>query len=418
MTLFPAAGHRALPAPRALYASRFRGGGFTLIELLVVIAIIAVLIALLLPAVQAAREAANRAQARSLILRLQAAEVAYYQTHDAVYTGDLKALNILPQDGGYDFTVQARAAGVASGGYTAWARPHAPGLTGAVTLSVTQNAGVPVLETPTPGAPARRQAAFEAINARAAQTLVPLLLSLIQGDFDGSPQSRLERLAKTLHDPATPALVLDRLDVQGDGRVTFAEVLAYDRDKSTPLGGFLAFVGQTLQLGAGGEDVAALPGVSLHDLGIGRAETERFDLSVNDGISYVVRGQGHAPTAVELIGFCDGSVRPDCGTRFDDALFAAHLTAPDGGAMAGTFALGGREGTGLTGILIGLIPQVEDRPGGGCLKGIVLVTGGQGGLQGAFGSGDFEIDWASHGLNGPFDADLGGTLLAPARSSR
>ena len=409
MTPFPAAERGPLSK-----SCRSRQGGFTLIELLVVIAIIAVLIALLIPAVQGAREAANRAQASALLTRLAVAEAGYYRTHEQTYTGDLAALNIPAQDGGYDFTVQIPDK---PAGYQACATPHVPGLTGAVTLCITQDTAAPIAEMPTPGASARRQAAFEAINARAAQTLVPLLLSLVQGDFDVSPQSRLERLGRMLHDPATPDLVLNKLDVNGDGKVSFAEIVAYDQDKSTPLGGFLAFAGRTLELGAGGEKVDALPGVSLRDMVAGRS-AGRFDLSVEDGISHVVLGQGHAPTAVELNGFCDGSVRVNHNVRLDDAPFAARLTAP-GGAMAGTFALGDREAAGLTGILIGLlVPQVEDRPGGGCLKGIVLVTGGHGSLQRAFGSGRFEIEWGAHGPNGPFDADLEGVLLASIQHPR
>ena len=359
----------------------FRRAGFTLIELLVVIAIIAVLIALLLPAVQAAREAAHRAQARAVLTKIVDAEAAYFDAHKHSYTSSLDVLGIASPDGGYDFSVQVSNSSVS---YLACAVPTVPGLTGGVTVCVT---GTPqsvskIAETPTPGADQARQAAWNAINTRAAQTVGPLLVSLVHGNFSGSPRHRLEQLEDVLENPATPERVLARLAGDGSVRVTFADILAYDRNRSSPLGGFLAFVGETLRLGAGGEDVQSLPGVSAADLGLRQTAPVCFGLSVRDGLSQVLAGPENALPAVQLTGRARGGFRSEDCLSFFRAPFAARLT-PTGDVLTGTFAVGDPAGTALTGLLIGLLlPATEDRPGGGCLEGVVLVTGGPGLLAG------------------------------------
>lgn len=402
--------------PKGLRGSLRLRGGFTLIELLVVISIIGILVGLILPTLQKHRVAFNQQQIQFSLVKIAQTEGDYYAKNHH-YTDSLADLGVTSPQNGYFLSVVASSPTAPAAGFTAKATPAAPGLTGDSILSITKHPMQGITVKPIADAARKRQEAFDDIGARVAQTLTSLLAAGVSGDSDDPPSERLELAADVLADPKTPARVLNRLDANDDGQVTFAEILTYDRDTSTPLGGFLAFAGKELQIGAGGEDVSGLPGVRLSDLGLSRSGPARFALSIGDGVSKVVSAQAGTLTAAQLVGFCDGSVRLASRVPLDDAPFTATLTAARSMVLGGTFAVTDRSGTGLTGILIGLLLPAVDRADGAHLRGVVIVTGGRGALAGAFGSGPLDLDWDASGLSGPFDATLRGTVSAPAQAT-
>src|SRR5262249_43787511 len=131
-----------------------------------------------------------------------------------------------------------------------------------------------------------------------------------------------------------------------------------------------------------------------------------------EGASMAIGGSGALP-AIQLAGFCDGSVRPvggrarrlDSFFRFEDAGFFGNLTLVDPAisgnttqGWTGLVNLTDQDGNSLTGVLIGLL-----RPGETALHGILIEQDGIGEFAGAPGTGTATINWGS-GFSGPFHA--------------
>jgi prepilin-type N-terminal cleavage/methylation domain-containing protein len=431
----------AAPAPpaqafidkvRTRTRSNRRQHGFTLVELVVVIAIIAILIGLLLPAIQKVREAANERQATLKLRQIASAQKAFFRGHGAYavsfdqlgLAGELTCSNAdcsSAQNQGYIYQLILSPSG---GVWKAIGTPAAVGKTGSAKFTIDQTETI--ASAPIPEAEAAQKQMFDNINAQAVPTLFRLVLQR-PSDFQTIPPA--------LENRATSIRAFNQLDLNGDGKVTFTEILNYNGIGSDIIGGYLAFLGREMELGAGGEDVNTLPGVSLEMLSLqGNLTGNLFSPRGNNtylqadigGLSDLNSGSPisgatltNTVPAVQLAGFGDGSVRfvqgNEDGGVFRRASFFSQLSPPDAettNAWGGVWTFTDQEGNSVNGILIGLLSPAGSQKS---LRGFVIATHAVGDWNGINGNGDATINWGDQTLQGNFHADF---QLVPAVQRR
>src|SRR5712692_4740519 len=407
-----------------------RQSGFTLIELVVVIAIIAILIGLLLPAVQKVREAANKEHAISHLRLIHAAEMSFFSSHGN-FSGNFVELGLggefqcsdpsctSRQNNGYFFEINLDSSGQSS---TATGTPAVVGKTGSAKCAVEANPG-PIQCAPIDGADDVTENMFANIRDRALPMLFQLILQ--------RPQD-LSEIARRLESPDTTPRAFGNLDVNGDGTVTFTEIQNYNGVGADVLSPFIAIISQEMQLGAGGEDVNNLPGVTFEMLaantgpfntrsGVVRARISGLSDFTSAPAPPAPSPTPTPPSTIHLSGFADGSVRFISGndedgrqgtliSRINGGSFFAQLSPPDAAntnVWGGTFTLTDVNEDGVSGILIGVLRPSDPAAGGHpTLDTLVIATYGKGILSCQGGTGDVTINWGDQSLNGPFRAEF------------